>query len=298
MRAVAGTVERVVGVDASLKMVEIARRRSASLSNVEFFVGSAEALPFPAATFTSVWTIQSWHHWNDSLAGLTEAARVLRPGGIFAVIERKTKGDHGLSENPGSRAGRRSWSPVGFVRTAVTRQRKFLPCSGSVGPSSTEANPTSEADDVIWWVRRQSCVEVRKAPDLDAVDRIEGAALGCLCPTFARGWVAPPGLALGQVAFERTHIAHHEQHARLLGDHRKTFADRIALSQHEGVVVEEEHSDDLDTVHSGLQLGKDHLRQFVAGGPWVGEHVGDLHVSPFPCERAKLARWPKVDSGG
>lgn len=134
VRAVAGTVERAVGVDASLKMVEIARRRSASLSNAEFFVGSAEALPFPAATFTSVWTIQSWHHWNDSLAGLTEAARVLEPGGIFAVIERKTKGDHGLSENVAAELEAELVS-VGFERTSVRRHRKFLVVSGSVGPS-------------------------------------------------------------------------------------------------------------------------------------------------------------------
>lgn len=131
VRAVAADVQKAVGVDASPKMVEIARRRSALLENVEFLVGSAEALPFPDDTFTVAWTIQSWHHWNDSLAGLGEVWRVLRPGGTFAVLERKTRGSHGLSESRAA-ALQTEFAAVGFVETAVTRQGKFYSVSGTV----------------------------------------------------------------------------------------------------------------------------------------------------------------------
>lgn len=96
VRAAAGSVARAVGVDRSEAMIDIARRRSAQFSNVDFVTGAAEQLPFPNDDFDVVWTIHAFHHWEDRAAGVEEVHRILRPGGRFLVVESESKGDHGL----------------------------------------------------------------------------------------------------------------------------------------------------------------------------------------------------------
>ena len=86
-----------VGVDRAEPMVQIARRRSRSRPNVDFRVGSAEALPFPDGSFTVVWTAHSFHHWADRAAGLAEMRRVLDDGGRALILEQDGK-KHGLTE--------------------------------------------------------------------------------------------------------------------------------------------------------------------------------------------------------
>lgn len=71
----------VVGVDLSPGMLELARRRA-----LEVYEGSATALPFPDASFDVVCSFKVLAHVPDVRAALSEAARVLRPGGI-AVLE-------------------------------------------------------------------------------------------------------------------------------------------------------------------------------------------------------------------
>ncbi len=99
VRHAAETVARAVGVDRSPSMVDIARKRSGSLPNVEFAVGQAEDLPFDDDEFSVAWTAHAFHHWEDGQAGLTECFRVLAPGGRLLILETKTNGDHGLSLN-------------------------------------------------------------------------------------------------------------------------------------------------------------------------------------------------------
>lgn len=49
--------------------------------------GVAEALPFGDAAFDAVITRMSAHHWHDVTAALGEIRRVLRPGGLFLMID-------------------------------------------------------------------------------------------------------------------------------------------------------------------------------------------------------------------
>jgi ubiquinone/menaquinone biosynthesis C-methylase UbiE len=46
-----------------------------------FVVADVAALPFPDESFDVVVSTMSMHHWDDAQAGLSEIARVLRPGG-------------------------------------------------------------------------------------------------------------------------------------------------------------------------------------------------------------------------
>jgi SAM-dependent methyltransferase len=66
----------------ALTRAEIARRE---LSTVDFTVGDAHALPFPAASFDVVHAHQVLQHIADPVGALREMRRVCRPGGYVAV---------------------------------------------------------------------------------------------------------------------------------------------------------------------------------------------------------------------
>jgi hypothetical protein len=61
---------------------------------------------------------------------------------------------------------------------------------------------------------------------------------------------------LGQSAFFDTPIAQHQQDLLFLGDADQSLAEGVALAEHEGVVVEEEHPGDVDSVAVAFELGR------------------------------------------
>lgn len=83
----------VVAVDYSGPAVEFCRRRHASVGNLEFVRGDAEALPFPDASFDAVVNVESSHCYGDLGRFFNEAARVLRPGGFFLFADLRTPRD-------------------------------------------------------------------------------------------------------------------------------------------------------------------------------------------------------------
>jgi len=79
----------VVGVDPAPVMLRVARLRR-SRTAVRYLEGAAEALPLDDGFATVVWSLATVHHWADVDAGLAEVRRVLRPGGRFLAVERRT----------------------------------------------------------------------------------------------------------------------------------------------------------------------------------------------------------------
>lgn len=71
----------ITGIDASEAMLEYAK---AALPQAEFVQGSAESLPFPADRFDLVISAQAYH-WFDRAIALSEAHRVLKPGGVIGI---------------------------------------------------------------------------------------------------------------------------------------------------------------------------------------------------------------------
>jgi len=80
----------VTGVDPAVVMRRVARVLTLPTTRVRYVDGRAEHVPAPDASATVVWSIATVHHWQDVEAGLREVRRVLRPGGRFVAIERKT----------------------------------------------------------------------------------------------------------------------------------------------------------------------------------------------------------------
>ena len=87
--AVAPHAAAVVAYDLSPSMLDAVAAEGATrgLTNVTTERGTAEALPFPDASFDFVFTRMSAHHWHDVAAGLAGMRRVLRPGGVAAVVD-------------------------------------------------------------------------------------------------------------------------------------------------------------------------------------------------------------------
>jgi ubiquinone/menaquinone biosynthesis C-methylase UbiE len=100
------TVGQVVGVDPSPQMLRLGRVLTAArrLDAIAYVEGTAERIPLETASATVLWAIQSAHHWQDPGQGLTEARRVLRPGGRLILAERavapgaRGHAAHGLTE--------------------------------------------------------------------------------------------------------------------------------------------------------------------------------------------------------
>ncbi|MEV0844923.1 methyltransferase domain-containing protein [Streptomyces sp. NPDC049954] len=84
------TGAEVVGISVSGKQVEKANElaEAAGMSGkVSFQHGDAMDLPFDDASFSAVWMLESVMQMPDRKAALTEAARVLRPGGRLALTD-------------------------------------------------------------------------------------------------------------------------------------------------------------------------------------------------------------------
>ena len=112
-----GPEGRVFGVDMTDEMLKLARRnqREAGLENVEFLKGTIEEVPLPDDSVDVVISNCVINLSADKPSVLREAARVLRPGGRFAVTD--IVADSGMDE--ATRADLAQWA--GCLAGALTQ---------------------------------------------------------------------------------------------------------------------------------------------------------------------------------
>jgi ubiquinone/menaquinone biosynthesis C-methylase UbiE len=87
--ALAPHVAHVVASDLTPQMLAVARGLASerNIVNMSFADVRAEALPFADGTFDLVTCRIAPHHFDDVRKFVTESARVLRPGGLFGLVE-------------------------------------------------------------------------------------------------------------------------------------------------------------------------------------------------------------------
>ncbi len=78
--------ERIVGVDISEQMLEVARSKTAAVG-LEFIKADGELLPFEDDTFDAATIAFGIRNFEDIPQGLREMRRTLRSGGTLVVLE-------------------------------------------------------------------------------------------------------------------------------------------------------------------------------------------------------------------
>lgn len=86
---------KVVGLDYSAASVAVSRDTNAddiAAGRVRIEQGSVAGLPFPDCTFDIVTAVETHYYWPDLPANVREILRVLKPGGMFALIAETYRG--------------------------------------------------------------------------------------------------------------------------------------------------------------------------------------------------------------
>ena len=96
LAALAAPEGKVVGLDYSAASVAVSRNTNAdaiAAGRVRIEEGSVAGLPFPDGTFDVVTAVETHYYWPDLPANVREILRVLKPGGMFALIAETYRGE-------------------------------------------------------------------------------------------------------------------------------------------------------------------------------------------------------------
>jgi SAM-dependent methyltransferase len=132
-----GRSGRAIGLDMTDEMLELARAnaRDAGVENVEFVKGYIEEIPLPDASVDVVISNCVINLAADKAVVLTEAARVLRPGGRLAVSD--VIADPGM--DVATRTDMQQWT--GCIAGALTEDA-FRAALAEAGLVDVEIRPT------------------------------------------------------------------------------------------------------------------------------------------------------------
>jgi len=129
---------RAIGLDMTPEMLDLARRNAADagVTNVEFLQGYLEDIPLPDGSVDVVISNCVINLAADKPTVLREAARVLRPGGTFAVSDVIANADM----DDATRADMQQWT--GCIAGALTRSQfqRALTDVGLVDAEITETH--------------------------------------------------------------------------------------------------------------------------------------------------------------
>ena len=137
-----GPTGKAYGLDMTDEMLELARRnqRQAGVRNVEFLKGTIEQIPLPDDSVDAIISNCVINLSADKRAVFREAARVLRPGGRFAVTDVVADADMDAA----TRADMEQWT--GCIAGALTREEfeAGLAAAGFTEISITETHRVHE----------------------------------------------------------------------------------------------------------------------------------------------------------
>jgi arsenite methyltransferase len=137
-----GPTGKAYGLDMTDEMLALARanQEKAGVENVEWLRGQIESIPLPAETVDVVISNCVINLSGDKPAVLAEAARVLKPGGRFAVSD--VIADEDMDD--ATRADMAEWT--GCIAGALTRQ-EFEQALSAAGLEDIEIKETHRVHD-------------------------------------------------------------------------------------------------------------------------------------------------------
>ena len=180
--AIAPHVRNVAAVDISPKMLEYGARRAAQLgiSNIEFFAGSAEALPFTDDVFDLVVTRYSLHHFIDPIVVLREMARVARFGGAVVAVDMLADDDPPIANRQNDLE-----KTVDSTHTRMLPLHEFVRMFGDVGLRVEMQQRRDVAVDFERWQSHLDSGDPQRLTVRRAlVDEINGGAVTGFRPFF------------------------------------------------------------------------------------------------------------------
>jgi SAM-dependent methyltransferase len=159
-----GPAGKVYGLDMTDEMLALARenQRKAGATNVEFLKGAIEAIPLPDASVDVIISNCVINLSTDKDRVLSEAFRVLRPGGRFAVSDVVVRGDVPADV----RRSMELW--VGCIAGALEEQ-EYASKLRAAGFADVEVEPwrTYDASDARAFLTESGVDVDRIAPDVD-----------------------------------------------------------------------------------------------------------------------------------
>ncbi|MHB8325410.1 MAG: class I SAM-dependent methyltransferase [Candidatus Dormibacteria bacterium] len=180
--AAASQVREVVALDLTPAMLEQARSMAAEREarNVSFVLADAEELPFPSASFDRVLVRSAPHHFPHLIPALSEAYRVLVPGGALAISD--------CSPPPVVR----DWLEVvetgrdhsHFRSRALEEWRAVLQ---SMGFTVEHAERIEQEKDILDWFEVAGVDSAQRAKLLDYYETAPQAVLDQLSPQWREG---------------------------------------------------------------------------------------------------------------
>ena len=86
---ISARVRRVLAVDNSPAMLDVARKNISELgiANVDLLEGDVRALPLDSGSVDAAFANMVLHHTEDPAAMLAEMARIVKPGGVVAIVD-------------------------------------------------------------------------------------------------------------------------------------------------------------------------------------------------------------------
>jgi ubiquinone/menaquinone biosynthesis C-methylase UbiE/predicted GIY-YIG superfamily endonuclease len=163
-KALSPHVSHVFATDITPSMLRTAREHlgTAAIENVSFVVADAEDLPFLEDSFDAVTCRIAPHHFPDPQQFIREAARVLKPGGRFLLVDNIVPEDAALGTFYNHLEKLRDES---HVRCASSREwETWMQAAGFTVVRSQERRKTFEFAP---WVRRMA----RSEEQVEAVEQ-------------------------------------------------------------------------------------------------------------------------------
>ena len=152
LEILAPRVPSALGIDQSREMLSIARvnLEQVGLENASVRLGDMYQLALPDASFDAVVIHQVLHYADRPAAAITEAARMLRPNGVFVLVD---FAPHALEFLRDEHAHRR----LGFSDAEVAEWCR----AAGLDPASPQHLPGDPLTVVIWTAHRHALADSR-----------------------------------------------------------------------------------------------------------------------------------------